>query len=369
MTLKVKKTVCEEDQCYGCSACIEKCPHDAIKLEDSLKSFNAYIDETKCINCGLCHRLCPRENEKQLKEPTKWYQGWASDEEVRAISSSGGVAQALARAFTREGGLVCSCVYRGGKYGFKFLTNEDDIAQIAGSKYVKSDAADIYRELEKYLTDGKKVLIIALPCQIQSVKRFVNESLHDRLYTIDLICHGTPSPKLLTHYLKQHGIDQNDVKVMEFRRKNNKQIYYDDKTISSRGTSDRYTIAFFNKIIQMECCYSCEYASTERGTDITLGDSWGSELPKEQILKGVSLVLCNTKRGLEILEKADLELKSVNIQNAILNNDQLRGPIERPDAREAFFKKVKNEDFDKLVFRYFYKECIKQIIKKYVKAN
>ena len=39
------KTVCKLDQCTGCMACIDICPKDAVRIKDSLISYNAIIDE------------------------------------------------------------------------------------------------------------------------------------------------------------------------------------------------------------------------------------------------------------------------------------------------------------------------------------
>ena len=36
-----------------------------------------------------------------------------------------------------------------------------------------------------------------------------------------------------------------------------------------------------------ENCYSCRYASQSRVSDISLGDSWGSELSEEEKKKGI----------------------------------------------------------------------------------
>lgn len=57
------KTVCEIDKCAGCMACIESCPQNAIKIEDTLSAYNAVISEEKCIDCGICFRVCPNNGQ------------------------------------------------------------------------------------------------------------------------------------------------------------------------------------------------------------------------------------------------------------------------------------------------------------------
>ena len=41
------KTVCENDKCTGCMACIDKCPQDAIMIKDTMVAYNAVINENK----------------------------------------------------------------------------------------------------------------------------------------------------------------------------------------------------------------------------------------------------------------------------------------------------------------------------------
>ena len=43
------------DLCIGCGTCDEKCPMDAITLEDNI----AMINEDRCIGCGICAHHCP----------------------------------------------------------------------------------------------------------------------------------------------------------------------------------------------------------------------------------------------------------------------------------------------------------------------
>lgn len=44
------------DLCIGCGTCIEKCPLDAIELNNDNK---AELNESYCIGCGVCAHFCP----------------------------------------------------------------------------------------------------------------------------------------------------------------------------------------------------------------------------------------------------------------------------------------------------------------------
>lgn len=330
------KTVCEVNQCNGCMVCLEKCHRNAITIRDDLKAFNAVIDEKRCVNCGVCTKVCPRLNDNEGVRPQWWYQGWA-DSEVRSSSSSGGVASAIIRAFIKQGGYVASCLFNDGKFEFQ-VTNEINVARrFAGSKYVKSNPVGIYGKIQRLLSNNEKVLFIGLPCQVAAVKRYVKES--SNLFTADLICHGTPSPLLLKKCLREYGYDIDELADIEFRIKNLYEINRNGKPITPFHTMDNYLIAFLHSYDYTENCYSCDFAKLNRVSDITLGDSWGTEL-KGEVKNGVSLILCQSKKGKELIEGAKLKLLAVDIENAISHNEQLNRPSYRSASRDKFFSNL-----------------------------
>ena len=111
-----------------------------------------------------------------------------------------------------------------------------------------------------------------------------------------LICHGSPSPELLKMYLKEKSVDIEELEELNFREKTSFGLRSTEKDIGFSRIVDMYTYAFLKSIDYTENCYYCRYASQSRVSDISLGDSWGSELSEEEKKKGISLVLCQTKR-------------------------------------------------------------------------
>ena len=43
------------EMCQGCGTCVERCPMEAVRMEDAVSS----IDLSRCIGCGLCVPTCP----------------------------------------------------------------------------------------------------------------------------------------------------------------------------------------------------------------------------------------------------------------------------------------------------------------------
>lgn len=364
------KTVCELNMCNGCMACVEKCHRNAITIKDDLKYYNALIDTKKCVDCGLCTKVCPRENDNDMSKPKWWYQGWA-DSEIREHASSGGAASAIIRAFIKNGGYVASCLFDSGKFVFE-VTNEMAVARkFAGSKYVKSNPEKIYGKIQSLLKANQKVLFIGLPCQVAAVNQFIKDKTN--LVTADLICHGTPSPYLLKKCLQEYGHDINTLTDINFRIKSLYELNRDGKPIAAFHTMDNYLIAFLHSYDYTENCYSCKFATLDRVSDITLGDSWGTELSGE-VKNGVSLILCQSEKGKELIESAGLNLLDVDINNAISHNEQLNKPSKCSKSRDQFFENYNRyNNFGKALVKtapgIVAKEKVKSILKYIVRGG
>lgn len=353
------KIVCQKNECNCCMACTSICPKQCITVKDTIDSMNAVINESVCINCKLCERVCPNITKPEKNAPIEWKQGWA-EKDIRSKSTSGGAASAIIKFFIQSGGYVASCLFKGGKFVFE-LTNDMEVAKrFAGSKYVKSDPEGVYKKVQERLKTDK-VLFIGLPCQVAALKNYIKNQ--DNLYTIDLICHGTPSVKLLDQYLNERGYKLEDLKDVKFRTKTDMGLSVDGEKINLSRVMDHYLCAFLESIDYTENCYSCQFASLERVSDITLGDSWGTEY-KDEEKNGISLVLIQSEKGKELVNNSKLVLKDVDLDNAVANNHQLSHPSILSSKRDKFLKKIKDgKSFKFATFTVLPKLTTKQQIK------
>lgn len=369
------KTVCKQDYCTGCMACVGKCKKEAITIKDTLSAYNAVIDESKCINCGACERVCPNNRKMELKEPISWQEGWAIDD-VRMKASSGGAASAMMKYFVENGGYVAACLFINGEFLFDITDKKDELINFTGSKYVKSNPVGIYDKIVEKLKNGNKVLFIGLPCQVAAAKNYtatLSSNKRENLYTIDLICHGSPSPKILNLALHEKGVDIKQIKEIRFRNKTNFGISTQNKdkeykTITPAGVQDMYTYAFLTSLDYTENCYSCRYAALGRVSDVTIGDSWGSDRPDSEQGKGISLMLCQTNKGMALIENSGLQLEKVNIEKAIEANHQLRHPSIAPETRMTFFANLDtgfHRAVSKCAPKVYYKQKLKENLIKF----
>lgn len=351
-------TVCDPNKCNGCMACIDKCPKNCISIVDNIYSYNAVKDMNLCIICGKCEKVCPNNSPIDLKSSVAWKQGWA-EKEIRQNSSSGGAASAIIKFFIQSGGYVASCLFKDGKFLFE-ITNDLEVAKkFAGSKYVKSNPVGIYKKIQERLKTDK-VLFIGLPCQVAALKNSINNQ--DNLYTIDLICHGTPSPKILEQFLYEYGYKLSELKDIKFRNKSEFGVKSKGITKLEKGR-DPYLIAFLNSIDYTENCYSCKFATKERISDITLGDSWGTEYKHEEKY-GISLILVQTDKGKALLGEASLDLKNVDYEKAVKANHQLNHPCALKPERNKFIEMIsEGKTIKQATYNILPKEVLKQKVK------
>lgn len=356
------ETVCQLDRCTGCMACLEVCNFGAIKIQDSLKAYNAVIDSSKCVDCNACHKICQNNTSIEFNKPINWQQGYVTNSEVRKSSSSGGLCAAIMEEFINRGGYVCSCLFSKGQFVFMLTNEASDIKLFQGSKYVKSSPAGIYRSIKEKLIDNE-VLFVGLPCQVEALKLFVGIERAKNLYTIDLICHGTPSPVLLDKFLNQYNIKVSDCSYISFRQKVGNSLD-GAKTFSPSDQQDLYSIAFLQGIDYTENCYSCKYAQQERISDLTLGDSWGSGLSPEILHGGLSLIISNTDKAEYLLQDLPVNIYPADKEVAISQNHQLQSPMPKHKNRDRFFKILEASSFNKAVQKCLSKDIFKQKVKR-----
>jgi coenzyme F420-reducing hydrogenase beta subunit len=350
-------------------ACADVCTKAVIDVHVDMEACNAEIDDQKCIDCGACSRVCQVNAPVVLKKPISWYQGWSRDETTRENCASGGFATEISRAFISQGGIVFTCVFENGEFIYSAIETLEDLTKIAGSKYIKSNPSGMYKAVRRRLLAGEKVLLIGLPCHIAGVKNYLTDKLKENLYTIDLICHGSPAPELLKLFLKEHEIELNSISAIRFRQKDHFQVEQkeenDYKNVGAKGVLDSYMIGFLGGLFYTENCYECKYAQLNRVSDITIGDSWGSELPTEEQKKGISLALCQTKKGEQILKVSNVELRTVDLSLALQHNHQLVAPSAIPKQRNNFFEGIhSNKSFDSMIWKTCFVKSVKQEIKK-----
>lgn len=341
------------DICCGCESCAQICPVSCIEMTENREGFlYPQVNGERCIGCGKCERVCPvSSHEDDSSFSGQVYAAYAKDE-LRLGSASGGLFALIAGRLISEGGAVCGarlsedCL----EVFHVVVENESDLAALRGSKYVQSRMGNVYRETEALLKEGRQVLFSGTPCQVEGLLRFLGKP-YDGLITVDLICHGVPSPKAWRQYAEEMGLAG-----YSFRDKSRGWVTHLAAAYLSGGEKklipwedDPFCTGFSDDIFLRRCCYDCRFRRAHHSSDITLGDFWGIETEVPELFddKGISAVMINSPRGRKIFEdiKGELVYRQVSFEAMARHNAVIRQP-DMPKNREAFFR-----DIDRLTFR------------------
>lgn len=365
------------DRCCGCKLCDYECKKNAIKIQYDAHGF-AYpqINESLCIDCKKCLKNCP-EHKEQKNNPIQVYASVNKDNEQLMKSASGGAFVEIASSVLCRNGVVYGCAYEKSKEDILKVKhirvdNDAELIRLQGSKYVQSDISEIYPLIKTDISNEKEILFSGTPCQVAAIKsEFGN---YDKLTLIDIICHGVPSQKMFSDYLKI-------LKKKYFRYQITNLLFRDKQ--SGWGMSAKlelldlsgikiyknlpcnissYYKMFLSSEIYRESCYFCQYATSKRVGDITLGDYWGIQnnetlsnvLTKNgfELTNGVSCVIVSSNKGDEIVKGTNLVLLKSDLHDVSRENFQLQRPSIAPKSRIEIMNLYSEKGYEALENRF-----------------
>lgn len=365
------------DLCCGCGACLQICPQSSITFKEDNEGFlYPEININTCIDCGLCERVCPVLNQNKESEPLHVYAVKNDDEDVLLKSSSGGVFTMLAEKTIKDGGVIFGAKFNADWCVIHDYTDTvEGLEPFMGSKYVQSVIGETYNQAETFLKEGRKVMFSGTPCQIAGLRKFLRKD-YENLLTVDFVCHGVPSPLVWRKYLQEEIARQSDagkntvfaspkdaivLTGVNFRDKSvgwkkysfvlsfskMSAVREQNTVLSSVFTDNDYMSAFLTNLSLRPSCYNCPVKAGKSGADITIGDFWGIDkiLPNLDSFKGVSIVLINNKKNIDILHKLKCELEEVVYKDAIKENVHYYTSASIPVNRRYFFKEIVKNGF------------------------
>lgn len=360
-------------ECAICGACINACPVDAISLDKVHLDFRyPQINEDICIHCNRCEKACPILGNKGKPgegHPVA-FAAKSENDPMRMRSSSGGVFYELADQMLRDGGYVCGAVFDDEFHVKHILSNaKENILRMMGSKYAQSDVGYCYREVKDVLEKGCKVLFSGCPCQVAGLRTFLGKE-YPNLLLVELICHGIPSDHMLQTYIgmqeRKYGAK---LTKMEFRNKkkgwHNSSVrmeFENHRIYSIPYTADAYTIGFLRNITLKSSCYDCHFRNFTAGSDITLGDFWGAEveLPEDDN-NGISAILVNSGKGMDIIDRCNLALTPANVETVIKYNKNLLCSAALSPQRSLFYASADTNGLEKAIRRYLEESTIQKL--------
>lgn len=344
--------ITDKHNCCGCGACAQRCPRKCIQMQSDKEGFTyPVIDTAQCSNCGLCNKVCPVINQQPAQQPIATYAATNSNDTVREQSSSGGIFTLLAQETINNGGVVFGAAFNSNwQVEHICVDNLNDIKRLRGSKYVQSNIGNSYAVAERYLKEGKEVLFSGTPCQIAGLKRFLRKE-YETLRTIDIVCHGTPSPLIWDAYLNEicQGNNITNITDIQFRNKAEgwKKYGFAIKYAGDNGQEcefrermgeNLFMKCFLRDLCLRPSCYKCPARSGKSGSDIRLGDLWGAQqiCPDIDDDRGLSLVMVRKECELPQCNKT-----AISYNEALRYNPSIERDVREPKRRKKFFRRAR----------------------------
>ena len=356
------------DKCSGCGLCAYKCPKECISMRENRAGvIYPSINYTNCIDCHLCEKMCPVINPVKSNLPYIAYAAHSCDEDIRRNGASGGIATAMYKFAIEKGYSVYGAVQdEDFIVRIKLAKKYSEALSFQNSKYVFSDLSSAFSSILNELNTNRKVLFIALPCQVAAIQRLCKA--HENLIVGEVVCHGVAP----FSYLRQHI----DTIEKRYRQKSSKMYFRDPKfgthlfyfsLYNANGVcyyakrtkeGDSYQYAYHKSVSYRENCYHCTFAKTERVSDFTLNDykQLGKISPTSfQTKKKLSSILVNTSKGesfvKEMLSENLLIAEERPIEEPVNADPRLKSPTPKCKERFIFEQRIVefNGDFEKAI--------------------
>lgn len=318
----------------------------------------------KGTNIGKCI-FCNKDVEIQFTKDISAYYGYFIDRKELKRSSSGGAGTIIAETFIKNypGGVVFGVRWKEDFSGaeYTFIDKISGLDALKGSKYVDVDRGILWKGVKKpvyhvvgeFLQKNMKVLFIGLGCDIFALKSYLLKyNISDeKLYTVDLLCGGTTSKKVMIQYtdwLKEKYKSS----INEFYVRYKKVGWAPPYLKANFANGKTYTIPFFHSEfghafthMKKEVCYQCKFKGANHTSDITIGDFWGVDRSMPTFNAwGMSSLLIHSSKGktlLELIDRSRFIIGEADIENVLKGNSFFGG--KGRSSKYQIYKRIFDE--------------------------
>ena len=302
---------------------------------------------------------------------------------IRLRSTSGGTFSEIAGSFIRAGGIVCAAGYdEQGKVVHKLINSAAEIDELCESKYVQSSLNNCFSEVENCLSSSKKVLFVGTPCQVAGIKAYLRNK-YDKLYTIDLVCYGVPSPMIYMKWRKEmERVYKKKIAYIHFRDKsfgyaapNVKIVFKDGSSSEQTSLIKSYMKTFMSELNVRPSCSECAFKGIDRCSDLTFGDCWHIGMFQKTMDDnwGTTSVYVHSYKGSILLDmiKNQVNIAQIDTQQEIrLDGRKIYESVQKNPNSTLFFKDACTLPYDVLVKKWVpdsKKEMLITVIKRHAK--
>lgn len=359
----------EKSKCCGCTACQNACPKMCIKMASDEEGFcYPVVDKSICIDCGICEKVCPVISGFDKNYVMESFVVRNKENSILDNSTSGGAFSAIATYALAQKGVVYGCICDEKMNIVHTSTDEGvDLSAFRGSKYVQSEIQGVFRRIRKNLKEGRFVIFSGTPCQVAGLNNYLGRN-YEKLLTVEVICHGTPSPYLWKLYVAWM-MDKHKSEPVHFNFRKKTYGYHSStmEVLFKNGVQytgsarvDLMLKSFFSEISSRPSCYICPCKGLERAADISIYDCWSAEKLVAGLKdddRGYTNVMISSEKGKQVIEYCEkqdlLYVQSVNTENAIKFDGVMVCKYPHKHLkREVFYKTVCKEGIEKAVQQY-----------------
>ena len=302
---------------------------------------------------------------------------------IRLRSTSGGTFSEIARSFIRTGGCVCAAGYdEQGKVVHKLINTISEIDELCESKYEQSDLNNCFADVESCLSSSRKVLFVGTPCQVAGVKAYLRNK-DEKLYTIDLVCYGVPSPMIYIEWRAEiERVYKKKIAYVHFRDKsfgyaapNVKIVFKDGSSAEQTFLIKSYMKTFMSGLNVRPSCSECAFKGIDRCSDLTFGDCWHIGVFQKAMDDnlGTTSVYVHSPKGSMLLDmiKNQVNISQIDTQQEIkLDGRKINESVQKNPNSIIFFNDARTLPYDVLVKKWVpdsKKEMLVTIIKRHAK--
>lgn len=302
---------------------------------------------------------------------------------IRLRSTSGGTFSEIARSFIRTGGCVCAAGYdEQGKVVHKLINTISEIDELCESKYVQSNLNNCFAEVESCLSSSRKVLFVGTPCQVAGVKAYLRNK-DEKLYTIDLVCYGVPSPMIYIEWRAEiERVYKKKIAYVHFRDKsfgyaapNVKIVFKDGSSAEQTFLIKSYMKTFMSGLNVRPSCSECAFKGIDRCSDLTFGDCWHIGVFQKAMDDnlGTTSVYVHSPKGSMLIDmiKNQVNISQIDTQQEIkLDGRKINESVQKNPNSIIFFNDARTLPYDVLVKKWVpdsKKEMLVTIIKRHAK--
>lgn len=318
-----------EDVCAGCGLCASI--DENIEMHYNIDGYlrpNFNPDHISENTLKLIEHSCPGvvvKNDLKYDVSGKidkvWgpynniYKGYSSERTVRHNGSSGGVLTSIA-IFLIEYKKVDCIVHVGASTEIPYVNQtklsftKRDIIMNTGSRYAPSSPLEAIKKIVK---SNLKCAIIAKPCDISAIRRYLNikpDLTSNIKYLLSFMCAGIPSIEGTKEVISKFGLTLDEVMELRYRGEGWPGFF---KVVENNGKIHKMTYneswgTILNKHIQFRCKICVD--GTGEFADVTCADAWEESndgYPSFEENEGMSLIIERTSTGTNLINEAIFE--------------------------------------------------------------